>query len=148
MGDKTSLIQPSLLVCIMLEHVGLVAMLAPCWHMFEAIPRADVRREVQWAAAAGVLLFCVTSYLIPRLSVFTLRAGLKGRDLCKKGSPGGDVDMYAWRTLVCMRFGGTSMVCARSCLTAALNPLALWSACSSLFSSFVRKCCIPRQRSR
>lgn len=75
------------------ELAGLVAMMAPCWQMFELIPRAEVRREVQWAAATSALLYVVTAYLIPRLSAFTLKAGLKGKDLCKKGTPAGEVEM-------------------------------------------------------
>lgn len=78
----------------MLEKLGLALMLAPCVHMFEAIPRLDVRREVQWTTVASIALYIVATYLIPRLSSFTLRAGLKGRDLCKKGSAAGEIDMY------------------------------------------------------
>lgn len=76
-----------------LEFAGLVAMLAPCWHMYNNIPRDDVKTEVLWALVTGALLYPVTWFLIPRLAVFTQKAGLKGRDLCKKGTPAGEIDM-------------------------------------------------------
>lgn len=46
--------------------------------------------------AIGVLSYVAVVLLIPILSKF-LPAKLSGKDLCKKGTPAGDIPMYAAR---------------------------------------------------
>lgn len=52
------------------------------------------------SVALSVGAFAVTSSLVPRIKVLTLRAGLGGKDLCKKGTAMED-------KLVCVCRGAT-----------------------------------------
>jgi hypothetical protein len=94
---------------------ALVCLIAPCAHMYTMIPRVDVQRELVWITVLGAVLYTSSIALIPRLKVFTLRAGLKGKDLCKKGTPAGEVDMYACMQLVSSVAACVWQMCLRCC---------------------------------
>ncbi len=74
-------------------YAGLVLLMAPCLHMVSQIRSADVKLELARTALVSVLLYVVTTKFIPSLAELTKRGGLKGKDLCKKGSPAGDIEM-------------------------------------------------------
>lgn len=51
--------------------------------------------------AASVVCFAVTVLVIPNASTYLLRRGLKGKDLGKRGTPAGDVEIPSALGLVC-----------------------------------------------
>lgn len=56
--------------------------------------QADLQVYLAKLVAIGVLSYVAVVLLIPTLAKF-LPAKLSGKDLCKKGTPAGDIPMYA-----------------------------------------------------
>lgn len=63
---------------------------------------ADLQVYLAKLVAIGVLSYVAVVLLIPILAKF-LPAKLSGKDLCKKGTPAGDIPMYAARSSACDR---------------------------------------------
>lgn len=59
--------------------------------------RGDALRWFALSVALSVGAFVVTSGLVPRIKVLTLRAGLGGKDLCKRGTAMEDKVVYVLR---------------------------------------------------
>ena len=68
-----------------LESVGLLALLLPTVAVACLLPRDD-QISIGYAAVVGVIACALTYVLIPQMKELTLKAGLKGRDLGKKGT--------------------------------------------------------------
>ena len=68
-----------------LESVGLLALLLPTVAVACLLPRDD-QISIGYAAVVGVIAYALTYVLIPQMKELTLKAGLKGRDLGKKGT--------------------------------------------------------------
>lgn len=67
------------------ESIGLLALLLPTVAVACLLPRDD-QVSIGYAAAVGIVACGLTYLLIPQMKELTLKAGLKGRDLGKKGT--------------------------------------------------------------
>lgn len=75
-----------------LQWGGLAALVLPIAIVTALVPAED-QAVIAVAAAAGLGAGLLTWVLIPRLKVLTLKAGLKGKDLGKKGTDREDKEM-------------------------------------------------------
>jgi hypothetical protein len=55
--------------------------------------RGGLYQQLVASACLSVITFAGTVWLVPRFAPYLLRAGLSGKDLCKRGMPGGDKPM-------------------------------------------------------
>ncbi len=76
------------------ESAGLLALLLPTAAVACLLPRDD-QLSIGYAALVGLLACGLTFILIPQMKALTLKAGLKGRDLGKKGTKLESKEMYA-----------------------------------------------------
>jgi hypothetical protein len=67
-----------------LAAAGGILLLAPSVYVASLLDDPDVRYGLASRAAIGFGAFCITSWLVPTLAVYTQRKGLFGRDLGKR----------------------------------------------------------------
>jgi len=68
-----------------IESMGLAALLLPTAVVACLLPRDD-QLSIGYAALVGIVACGLTYVLIPQMKELTLKAGLKGKDLGKKGT--------------------------------------------------------------
>ena len=78
-----------------LDAAVAVALLAPTAYMWTKIRTTDVRSELAWGLALSVAVFGVVVFFIPLFAERTRKAGLWGKDLCKRGTVRENVKVYA-----------------------------------------------------
>ena len=78
-----------------LDAAVAVALLASTAYMWTKIRTTDVRSELAWGLALSVAVFGVVVFFIPLFAERTRKAGLWGKDLCKRGTVRENVKVYA-----------------------------------------------------
>lgn len=103
---------------------------------------SDTWNVIIWSAAISVLGFVLTDQLIPIFAQYTLKRGLSGKDLCKKGTPDESRDVPEALGIVC---GIVFLVCTISSQLLFANNekqmivynSALFSICFMIFLGFL-----------
>lgn len=70
----------------MLDSIRSILPLAPSIILFFLLEDNVLRNVIFFSGAIAIGGFLSTSYLIPVVAQYTLRRGICGRDLCKKGT--------------------------------------------------------------
>ena len=76
-----------------LEAAAFLTICAPFLHFVYVIPDSTVRAQLVVSLAGSLVVFLATAAAVPRASKYMLRRGLFGKDLGKKGSPLGEVEV-------------------------------------------------------
>ena len=78
----------------LLDLAAVAALVAPLLHMYSRVQSTAVQASLTWSVLIAVAVFGTTVALIPTFGAHTRKAGLWGKDLCKKGTARQDVKVY------------------------------------------------------
>lgn len=75
---------------VQLAALAVLGLLGPAYAL-SLIPDEKTRRSIYLSCAVSVVAFLATRYLIPKVASKTLKRGICGKDINKRGTPAGDI---------------------------------------------------------
>ncbi len=78
---------------------SLILPLSTCLYIFTTPDHRESLTAYGVIILTSLFAYKATDKLIPVVKEFTLKAGLKGRDINKKGTPAGEKDVYIFSIL-------------------------------------------------
>jgi hypothetical protein len=97
------------------ETAAFVALSYPAFYFYSHIAETEpAARQLTLAAGLSLLAFLATLWLVPIISRYLTRRGLKGRDMGRRGTPDESKE-------VCVRLGARGSTCHHRTLCVALS---------------------------